>query len=1223
MSGLETLSLVANIFQVIGFACDTVGLCKAIYRGELPDAILKEYGDSLSTLSAQVQTQCNNSTPQTKDEKALADLAAKCNVAARALADEADFLTSHQAKGSLVATLKIVTKTKWRQRRLERLEKSLDDYRKILETQLLVRLCTQSRAGELRLKDGFDELDKNLRDFISNYAAGNRQLTDLVRTQIGSLVAHTASQGAKTQQTVNAHTTVEVNRIKASLVTHVTRMGGHVQGMSQTMRKLNVQAASDERRDRLLRSLKYPGMNARRNQVTASHVGTFGWILDIEDDSDDGLDDGSDDGSDGDSSFSSSSPTGLPLRRNRMMEQVSANDDSLNTLDLHRRSDNFSEWLKSDNDLFWISGKPGSGKSTLVKFLLGHRETKKALDVWRSDSSIMSHFLWKPGSEMQNNVKGLICSLLHQALSLANDLLSSILATSPRLTNKDEHTDWSLEELSSLFTAVFSSYPTPICVFIDGLDEICERDGVRPLMRIVDNLCSIPYIKVCVSSRPEPRFLKLLGSRQHIRLQDLTSHDMWRFAHGSLEPHLKQATTERGPYSYRFQPNLLDSLIEKAEGVFLWLHLAIQSLIRGFENGDDQEDLLRRLKALPGELTALYSEMWARLNGDVPLYRESTARYLNLILDGRDIFAEARNRGYMPMIFADGLTDKMSFFALVASTQPHIQEVFLDDRGSMPPSQINDICAKTRDSVSLRSAGLVEILPRTKDTYDDLYDYPEFKAMTEYGVLQVHLDGYPALVHRTAYDFLKYTQEGQGILGHDPASPAQRYIQVVRGALVQARISTRLGRAKQQGNAVWSALLPISLAESITLEQKRELLYLCWEWYDNGYLTLLTERWSHLHLPKQHFLAILANCGFDSFVQSELTSRAVSPSLAALILSDTVALERTAIPLEWTAGREGHPDNAVAKHVKAIKHLLHLQPDINTRPGWCPHRYARENPDGPRYAVSSVSTFASLLVRLVDLRKGPDPRFLGLLSTMLTAGADLNPRVPMQVWVSQAADCQRDLPSMSLTIGTNFWTRANPKAASAPTKKPAYKILLDVNLAFLVKILLCGINNAALRKPSDPALLLAFKDFAQACKTIRDPGRCSFSPVARARLVQVYIEKNEGYFQTQQVIVPQSASNKMLQILEPRLFGNDCHLEPSMDGGVPKNMGCSGRVRKEIDNHYKDWEIVSKSPAEFLADEGCGFRWVDAQEFASMMGKSKTPTWEEDQDDGDLRGDRP
>src|SRR5437764_519812 len=33
------------------------------------------------------------------------------------------------------------------------------------------------------------------------------------------------------------------------------------------------------------------------------------------------------------------------------------------------RSLRFTEWLKSGHGAYWISGKPGSGKSTLMKFL--------------------------------------------------------------------------------------------------------------------------------------------------------------------------------------------------------------------------------------------------------------------------------------------------------------------------------------------------------------------------------------------------------------------------------------------------------------------------------------------------------------------------------------------------------------------------------------------------------------------------------------------------------------------------------------------------------------------------------------------------------------------------------------------------------------------------------------------------------------------------------------
>jgi hypothetical protein len=40
-----------------------------------------------------------------------------------------------------------------------------------------------------------------------------------------------------------------------------------------------------------------------------------------------------------------------------------------------------SQWLRSEHGIYWISGKPGSGKSTLVKFLYNHLEVVELLET--------------------------------------------------------------------------------------------------------------------------------------------------------------------------------------------------------------------------------------------------------------------------------------------------------------------------------------------------------------------------------------------------------------------------------------------------------------------------------------------------------------------------------------------------------------------------------------------------------------------------------------------------------------------------------------------------------------------------------------------------------------------------------------------------------------------------------------------------------------------------
>lgn len=39
-----------------------------------------------------------------------------------------------------------------------------------------------------------------------------------------------------------------------------------------------------------------------------------------------------------------------------------------------------TDWLKSDEYLFWIQGKPGAGKSTLIKFITSQTATQTLLD---------------------------------------------------------------------------------------------------------------------------------------------------------------------------------------------------------------------------------------------------------------------------------------------------------------------------------------------------------------------------------------------------------------------------------------------------------------------------------------------------------------------------------------------------------------------------------------------------------------------------------------------------------------------------------------------------------------------------------------------------------------------------------------------------------------------------------------------------------------------------
>ena len=49
----------------------------------------------------------------------------------------------------------------------------------------------------------------------------------------------------------------------------------------------------------------------------------------------------------------------------------------------------FEDWLLHGQGVFHISGKPGSGKSTLMKMLCSHRRTASALRKWAGEKKLV------------------------------------------------------------------------------------------------------------------------------------------------------------------------------------------------------------------------------------------------------------------------------------------------------------------------------------------------------------------------------------------------------------------------------------------------------------------------------------------------------------------------------------------------------------------------------------------------------------------------------------------------------------------------------------------------------------------------------------------------------------------------------------------------------------------------------------------------------------------
>ena len=94
------------------------------------------------------------------------------------------------------------------------------------------------------------------------------------------------------------------------------------------------------------------------------------------------------------------------------------------------------EWLETGKGIYWINGKAGSGKSTLMNYICAEPRTQDALEIWAQPYRLVvpTFFFWSAGSELQKTTVGLLRSLLYQILVHYPQLISLLAQqwTEPR-----------------------------------------------------------------------------------------------------------------------------------------------------------------------------------------------------------------------------------------------------------------------------------------------------------------------------------------------------------------------------------------------------------------------------------------------------------------------------------------------------------------------------------------------------------------------------------------------------------------------------------------------------------------------------------------------------------------------------------------------------------------------------------------------------------------------
>ena len=291
-------------------------------------------------------------------------------------------------------------------------------------------------------------------------------------------------------------------------------------------------------------------------------------------------------------------------------------------------------WLQSLSGTYWISGKAGSGKSTLMKYLVQDPRFEQALQEWAGDDNLViaTFYFWRAGAPLQRTQTGLLQSLLWQVLD-QQPTMGSLLFPEQYVYGAVWTEFPTFHQLRRAFNRfanhITSSSVIPIKVafIVDGLDEF-EQDVIdfTGLADIFLTSSRSSNVKALVSSRPLPAFESSFEGVPKLHLHELTHSDVAAYVEAELGTRLR-STNSSTHGSNSNADLLLAEIVDAAAGVFLWVKLVVRSLVEGVRNRDTVDILRTRLQALPRDLEDLFDFML----GSVPdLYKKESSQIFQL-----------------------------------------------------------------------------------------------------------------------------------------------------------------------------------------------------------------------------------------------------------------------------------------------------------------------------------------------------------------------------------------------------------------------------------------------------------------------------------------------------------------------------------------------------------------------------------------------------------------
>jgi hypothetical protein len=287
-----------------------------------------------------------------------------------------------------------------------------------------------------------------------------------------------------------------------------------------------------------------------------------------------------------------------------------------------QHQDSYKGWLQRTavtyyHGLLLIKGKPGSGKSTIMKAALGQISAQPKM----MGTIVMAFFFNSNGNDLEHNAEGFLRSISSQLFKASSyfrmvlvnlypdkvDFLVEAYQRRMPAEDIDFRARWEQEDLKQfLKTALTRPCNQRVILFVDALDECKQKDAKEIAYFLRDLTISANAagnaFDVCISSRH-------FGS---VTLKECPEITVDRYNREDISKFVQQSFSTAGFPEGQAWDALRNDIVSKSSGVFLWVKLVVQALLEDREQGANRRSLHGRLRQIPEELEDLFVQLLTR-----------------------------------------------------------------------------------------------------------------------------------------------------------------------------------------------------------------------------------------------------------------------------------------------------------------------------------------------------------------------------------------------------------------------------------------------------------------------------------------------------------------------------------------------------------------------------------------------------------------------------------